>query len=59
MQNVKFPDKGNQTSTGWRPHTPVHPTIEMTESRYLDALDKEIGIDKLVRPDSLFDYGAH
>jgi hypothetical protein len=59
MQNIKIPDHGKQTSTEWRPHTPVHPKIEMTESGYLDALDKEIGIDKLVRQDSLFDYGAH
>jgi hypothetical protein len=47
-----------------RPRTPVDPTIEMTESGYLGTIQKKQhsesdGIDKLVRKDSLFDYGAH
>jgi hypothetical protein len=41
-------------------HTPVEPTIEMTESGYLDAFDdEEETVEKLVRTDSLFDYGGY
>ncbi|KAL3909690.1 MAG: hypothetical protein SGILL_007988, partial [Bacillariaceae sp.] len=41
-------------------HTPVEPTIEMTESGYLgDVCEEEETVEKLVRTDSLFDYGAY
>ncbi|KAL3912607.1 MAG: hypothetical protein SGILL_006815, partial [Bacillariaceae sp.] len=40
-------------------HTPVEPTIEMTESGYLEEIDEEETVEKLVRTDSLFDYGAY
>jgi hypothetical protein len=45
-------------------HNPVeHPTIEMTESGYLDCIDEDdttdAAVEKLVRTDSLFDYGAY
>mmetsp|Transcript_16230 Transcript_16230/g.26401 ORF Transcript_16230/g.26401 Transcript_16230/m.26401 type:complete len:651 (-) Transcript_16230:806-2758(-) len=42
-----------------RDHKPVEPTIEMTESGYLDCVDDEDPVEKLVRTDSLFDYGAY
>ena len=42
-----------------RPHTPVDPSIEMTESGHLDTVNDDIDMVKLVRTDSLFDYGAH
>jgi NhaP-type Na+/H+ or K+/H+ antiporter len=41
-------------------HKPVEPTIEMTESGYLDCCDEDDAVvEKLVRTDSLFDYGAY
>ncbi|KAG7374479.1 Na+/H+ antiporter NhaP like protein [Nitzschia inconspicua] len=40
-------------------HPPVEPTIEITESGYLDCVDEEETVEKLVRTDSLFDYGAY
>lgn len=63
--------KAPQNSPGRRPRTPIDPTIEMTESGYLETtnghaqaaamsaderVDMQLGI--LVRQDTLFDYGA-
>ena len=39
-----------------RAHSPFEPTVEMTESGHLDRVQD---VDKLVRQDSLFDYGAY
>jgi len=65
------PRRGLHQSHWRRPRTPVDPTIEMTESGYLEttnALAEEAGksaeervdisIGLLVRQDTLFDYGA-
>jgi sodium/hydrogen exchanger 8 len=49
--------------SGRRHHNQVEPpTIEMTESGYLDCIDEEdtdAAVEKMVRTDSLFDYGAY
>jgi NhaP-type Na+/H+ or K+/H+ antiporter len=42
-----------------RHHHPIEPTIEMTESGYLDCVDEDETVEKLIRTDSLFDYGAY
>jgi NhaP-type Na+/H+ or K+/H+ antiporter len=67
-----LPDPEKHASAGRRPRTPIDPTIEITESGYLGGLGGTDGrggglgscqdyggLEKLVRQDSLFDYGAH
>jgi NhaP-type Na+/H+ or K+/H+ antiporter len=56
--------KKSNNSPGRRPRTPVDPTIEITESGFLetttchDLADDRVGLEMLVRQDTLFDYGA-
>lgn len=65
------PRKAFNISQWQRPRTPIDPTIEMTESGYLETTNGkaeevgmsnddrgEIPIGMLVRQDTLFDYGA-
>lgn len=59
------PARKYHTSPGRRPRTPVDPTIEMTESGFLETtsghhnmVDDRVGLEMLVRQDTLFDYGA-
>jgi NhaP-type Na+/H+ or K+/H+ antiporter len=65
------PRKGYHYSQWQRPRTPVDPTIEITESGYLETTNNrredvgiatderaDIPIGLLVRQDTLFDYGA-
>ena len=55
------------TPTARRAEFHIEPKIEMTESGFLDALDddtieplnNDMSLERLVRTDSLFDYGAY
>jgi hypothetical protein len=54
------------TTTSRRPPSPFIPQVEMTESGHFDAMEdpvrkkkKKVGLERLVRQDSLFDYGAN
>lgn len=58
-KDVQRHEEGRALPFRRRPHAPVEPTIEMTESGYLDCVDEEETVEKLVRTDSLFDYGAY
>jgi NhaP-type Na+/H+ or K+/H+ antiporter len=58
-KDVQIHEEVRSHSFRRRHHQPVEPTIEMTESGYLDCVDEEETVEKLVRTDSLFDYGAY
>jgi hypothetical protein len=53
MRGIGYEDEMNSVSDGRRAHVHVDPTIEMTESGHFN----NVGGKKLVRNNSLFDYG--
>jgi hypothetical protein len=59
MNGIDYEDEdnsatdGSRSGSGRRPCNPVDPTIEMTESGHFN----NVGGKKLVRNNSLFDYG--
>jgi hypothetical protein len=53
MRGIGYEDEMNSVSDGRRAHVHVNPTIEMTESGHFN----NVGGKKLVRNNSLFDYG--
>lgn len=67
MHGIDDPRRPHFHSPARRPRTPIDPTIEITESGYLetttthkqvDDRDRMGGLEMLVRQDTLFDYGA-
>jgi NhaP-type Na+/H+ or K+/H+ antiporter len=70
MEGIDDPRRQYHVSPGRpRPRTPIDPTIEMTESGYLEttnghhaaasrSVEERTGLELLVRQDTLFDYGA-
>ncbi len=72
MDGIDDPRRLYHVSPGRpRPRTPIDPTIEMTESGYLEtthghgqgqvasrSIEERAGLELLVRQDTLFDYGA-
>ena len=64
MHGIDDPRKQYHNSPARRPRTPIDPTIEITESGYLETTnpqlvpDDRVGFELLVRQDTLFDYGA-
>lgn len=68
MHGIDDPRRQYHVSPGRpRPRTPIDPTIEMTESGYLETTNAHVpsrskeertGFELLVRQDTLFDYGA-
>lgn len=61
MQSIDNSEMENDASySRRRPSVPYEPTVEMTESGHLDKVqDMDLDLDKLIRKDSLFDYGAN
>jgi hypothetical protein len=65
MQGIDDSENISTSTTSRRPRSPFIPHVEMTESGHFDAVEdhrkkkKKVDLEKLVRQDSLFDYGAN